>query len=105
MERSHPHRSVERREHGPIHDPMRDHDDMTASKRAFAPKRIDGRTRRAIAIKARILGTCRDLMRLGNLQPAAAVVAKAAEVSTKTVFTHFGSIQRLRCNALEDEGT
>lgn len=78
---------------------------MTVSKRAAAPKRIDGRTRRAMAIKARILRTCRQLMRCGNLQPAAAIVAKAANVSTRTVFTHFGSIEKLRCLALEDEGT
>jgi hypothetical protein len=78
---------------------------MTVTKGAFATKRIDGRTRRAMAIKARILCTCRDLMRLGTLQPAAAIVAKAADVSTKTVFTHFGNIEKLRCLALEDEGT
>jgi len=58
-----------------------------------------------MAIKAKILRTCRDLMRHGNLRPAAAKVADAADVSTKTLFTHFGSIKRLRCNALEDEGT
>ena len=69
------------------------------------PQRIDGRTLRSMAIKTKILRTCRDLMKHGNLQPAAKSVAEAAGVSTKTVFTHFGSVERLRCNALEDEAT
>jgi AcrR family transcriptional regulator len=58
-----------------------------------------------MAIKTRILLTCRDLMKLGNFQPAVKIVAEAAGVSTKTVFTHFGSVEGLRCNALEDEAT
>lgn len=58
-----------------------------------------------MAIKAKILATCRALMTLGELQPAVANVAKASGVSTKTVFTHFGSVENLRCNALKDEGT
>ena len=58
-----------------------------------------------MAIKTEILLTCRDLMKLGNFQPSAKIVAGAAGVSTKTVFTHFGSVEGLRCNALEDEAT
>ena len=58
-----------------------------------------------MAIKTKILSTCRDLMKLGNFQPAVKIVAGAAGVSTKTVFTHFGSVEGLRCNALEDEAT
>ncbi len=58
-----------------------------------------------MAIKAKILITCRDLMKRGNLQPAVTIVAGAAGVSTKTVFTHFGSVEGLRCNALDDEAT
>ena len=68
-------------------------------------RRIDGRTLRSLAIKTKILRTCRDLMKLGNFQPSVKFVAGAAGVSTKTVFTHFGSVERLRCNALEDEAT
>ncbi len=66
---------------------------------------VDGRTLRSLAIKSKILRTCRDLMKLGNFQPSVKFVAGAAGVSTKTVFTHFGSVERLRCNALEDEAT
>jgi hypothetical protein len=58
-----------------------------------------------MAIKAKILRICRDLMKRGNFQPAVKIVAGAAGVSTKTVFTHFGSVEGLRCNALEDEAT
>ena len=58
-----------------------------------------------MAIKTKIVRTCRDLMKLGNFQPAVKIVAGAAGVSTKTVFTHFGSVEGLRCNALEDEAT
>ncbi len=68
-------------------------------------RRVDGRTLRSLAIKTKILRTCRDLMKLGNFQPSVKFVAGAAGVSTKTVFTHFGSVERLRCNALEDEAT
>ena len=70
-----------------------------------ATRRVDGRTLRSLAIKSKILRTCRDLMKLGNFQPSVKFVAGAAGVSTKTVFTHFGSVERLRCNALEDEAT
>jgi hypothetical protein len=41
----------------------------------------------------------------GSFQPAVKIVAGAVGVSTKTVFTHFGSVEGLRCNALEDEAT
>jgi AcrR family transcriptional regulator len=58
-----------------------------------------------MANKSEILRTCRDLMKLGNFQPAAATVARSAGVSTKTVFTHFGSVEGLRWSALEDEAT
>jgi len=68
-------------------------------------RRIDGRTLRSLAIKTKILRTCRDLMKLGNFQPSVKFVAGAAGISTKTVFTHFGSVERLRCNALDDEAT
>jgi AcrR family transcriptional regulator len=58
-----------------------------------------------MSIRTKILRTCRDLMKLGYFQPAVKTVAGAAGVSTKTVFTHFGSVEGLRCNALEDEAT
>ena len=93
----------------PAEPPRRDHHPvrpMTLNRKApLRPQRIDGRTLRSTANKTNILRTCRDLMKLGNFQPAAKIVAGAAGVSTKTVFTHFGSVGGLRCNALEDEAT
>lgn len=65
----------------------------------------DGRNRRLIRSKTAIMEATRRAMQAGIFQPAAPDVAKAAGVSVRTVFQHYGSIEALRRAALEDPDT
>lgn len=65
----------------------------------------DGRNRRLIRSKAAIMEATRRAMQSGIFQPAAPEVAKAAGVSVRTVFQHYGNIDALRRAALEDNAT
>lgn len=65
----------------------------------------DGRNRRMIRSKAAIMEATRRAMQYGIFQPAVTEVAKAAGVSVRTVFQHYGNIEALRRTAIEDDTT
>ena len=59
------------------------------------PDTIDGRTERAARTRERIVAAILDLVRAGNLNPTAEVVAQYAAVGHRTVFRHFQDMETL----------
>lgn len=56
----------------------------------------DGRRERSRASRSRIIQATMDLIREGNLNPSAALVAQKADVSLRSVFHHFKDKESLR---------
>lgn len=67
--------------------------------------KVDGRTRRSLAVKAQLVRTCRAMMVLGNFRPSAEEIAKAAGFSVRTVFQHFAGLDHLHRFAVADDQT
>ncbi len=65
----------------------------------------DGRRRRSLDSRARIVAAMLDLVREGDMSPGAETVAARAEVGLRTVFRHFkdmDSLYREMSRAIED---
>jgi len=65
----------------------------------------DGRNQRSASSRRDMLAACREMMMDGIFQPAAANVAARAGVSIRTVFDHFGGVERLRSQAIDEDGS
>ena len=63
----------------------------------------NGQTLRREATQALVLDACRQLMRGGMFAPPIALVAKLAGRSNRSVFQHFGDVERLHKMAIEDD--
>jgi AcrR family transcriptional regulator len=66
-----------------------------ASPRAASPPDIDGRRRRGLDNRARIVAAMLDIVRGGELAPSAEQVADRADVGLRTVFRHFQDMDSL----------
>ncbi len=62
----------------------------------------DGRHVRAARTKAAVLDACRTLMRSGVYRPSMLAITDAAMVSPRSGFQHYGTIEALWREALED---
>ncbi len=65
----------------------------------------DGRHARGARTKAAVLDACRGLMRRGVYRPDMAAVAKKAGVSIRSAFEHFGHVEALWREAIDDTVT
>lgn len=65
----------------------------------------DGRNTRAERTRAAIMAACRDAMHNGIFQPTVTDVAKAAEISVRSVFQHYSSVENMRMEALTQPHT
>lgn len=63
------------------------------------------RNKRGVRSRDAVLKAARAEIATGNFQPTAVQIAKAVPCSTRTVFQHFGDIEKLRAAAVEDEAT
>lgn len=77
---------------------------MTDTAAAPPPARIDGRHARKAENRARLLETTRALMRAGHFQPTMIEACRAADMSQRSGFEHFASVDGLKREAIEDEG-
>lgn len=62
----------------------------------------DGRNQRAVRSKAAIINAARRAMLGGNFRPSMAQVAISAGVSVRSVFEHYGDVETMRREALDD---
>ncbi len=77
--------------------------DVTSTEPA---EELDGRRRRSLDSRARIVAAMLDLVREGDMSPGAETVAARAEVGLRTVFRHFKDMDSLygeMSNAIEIE--
>lgn len=65
----------------------------------------DGRHMRKARTRAALLEACRSQMCTGVFQPSMESVCAWAAVSNRSGFQHFGSIDELRLEAIQDAGT
>jgi AcrR family transcriptional regulator len=64
--------------------------------------KFDGRNRRSERSQEAILAAVGGLMRGGNFRPSIPVIAKSANVSVRTVYHHFQTIDELYAAVLKD---
>lgn len=64
---------------------------------------VDGRNRRKQLNRARIIEGCRRLMLAGDFRPTVPAVAKSAELCVRSVYEHFGNVETLYTEALDEE--
>jgi AcrR family transcriptional regulator len=62
---------------------------------ADAPEELDGRRRRSLDSRARVVAALLDLVREGDVAPGAERVAARANVGPRTVFRHFNDMDAL----------
>lgn len=65
----------------------------------------DGRNRRRQETRAKVVASCRELMRAGDFRPSLVAVAGHAACSIRTAFQHFGSVEALHLEAIADGET
>jgi AcrR family transcriptional regulator len=66
--------------------------------------RTDGRNRRAVETKRRILAAAKDMIAETSTVPTVVAVAKRAEVSVRSVFQHFGDVESLFVTTVDSIG-
>lgn len=69
------------------------------------PRKVDGRHQRRIDNRILILAHARLKMITGTFRPSAQAIATAANCSLRSVFQHFGSIEKLWLEAIDHEET
>ena len=74
---------------------MTDTLDKAFGPASSAPDIEDGRKRRSERSREQIIEAMFDLVRQGQLDPSAAQIAEAANVSLRTVFRHFEEVDGL----------
>lgn len=62
----------------------------------------DGRNRRAVRSRAAIVDACKVAMMMGIFRPTMADICKAASLSVRTGFEHFGGIDAVLTAAIQD---
>lgn len=62
----------------------------------------DGRHRRGLATRTKVIAACRLLMRNGSLRPTFSDVAACSGVTVRTIFNHFENARTLYACALDD---
>lgn len=65
--------------------------------------RMDGRTARSQQTRHKIVEACRRWMVEGVFQPSIALTARRAQVSVRSVFQHFKSVEGLHAAALDQD--
>lgn len=81
---------------------MAESGDIQTIDTATAPAIGDGRNRRSERSKEKALAACRRIMMHGQFQPSVVNIARAADLSVRTIFQHFGSVDALHHEAVQD---
>ena len=87
---------------------LKDLDKPQPAGTGLVSEETDGRRRRSLDSRARIVAAMLDLVREGEVSPGAETVAARAEVGLRTVFRHFKDMDSLygeRSHAVEGELT
>ena len=77
---------------------------MRTDDQAVRAARSDGRNRRAVETKRRILAAAKDMIAETSTVPTVVAVAKRAEVSVRSVFQHFGDVESLFVTTVDSIG-
>jgi AcrR family transcriptional regulator len=75
----------------------------TATREGGALIHVDGRRLRSERTRRLMINQAREFMRSGYYRPASHEIAKAADVSVRSIFQHFPTMGDLYAAALDDE--